>query len=310
MIVTTSSRRPSARPEPLTRLQKIRRRLLLIPVYLFLWLLQLIGPQRIRRLAAHPDTGSVVTWLIKKLLRRKRLYCNSNFDLILASLPKQQRQAVQTGFYQNMLVAIATSMSLRPDSRLLQTIRTSGLEHLQGHDEGIIFVTCHLYGWELSRLNLFRQGYPVYSLYRDFSDSFFNHRRFNHKNRFLDLSRYIPTWKTREMVKKIADGENAFLFADVRNKKGRNGKLIPFCGHPAWTSTFAAQMALKYNRPLIPVYIHCDEHGQYHQYFEAPIDQTSADPVVITTLINDSMSRQIMARPQDWALWDNNRWGI
>lgn len=308
--MVTKARRSSAKPLPLTRRQRMLQRLLQLPIHLVLWILSLLGARRVHHLASHPRTADIVTWLIRKLLRRQRLYCEHNFNEILGERSRAEREQIQREFYQNMLVTIVDGMNRPPASPDPKDINCAGLQHLDDHPNGIIFVSCHLYGWEISRLNLFRMGVPVYSLYRDFSDRLLNHRDFNSRNRFGDPQYYIPTWDTRRMVEHIRQGDNAFLFVDVRNKKGRNGKLLPFCGKPAWTSTFAASMALAHNKPIIPVYIRQDKSGQWQQWFEPPIDLSSGDPVVITQLINDSMSAQIMARPQCWALWDNNRWGL
>lgn len=306
--MVTKARRTSARPLPLTDRQRRIQRLIKLPLFAVLHLLSWLGQARVRRLAAHPRTAQVVTWMIRKLLGRQRLYCEHNFEQILGERSPDERQRIERMFYQNMLGAVAEGISLPPASPDPKHIRSSGLQHLDDHPNGVIFVSCHLYGWEISRLNLFRMGIPVYSLYRDFSDRLLNHRSFNSANRFGDPQFYIPTWDTKRMIQHIANGDNAFLFVDVRNKRGRNGKLLDFCGKPAWTSTFAASMALAHNKPLIPVYILQDKNGDYHQWFEQPIDTSSGDPVVITQLINDSMSRQIMANPHCWALWDNNRW--
>lgn len=110
-------------------------------------------------------------------------------------------------------------------------------------------------------------------------------------------------------VEKLEKGEHGYLFIDVKVKQGRNGVLLDFCDQPAWTSTFAADIALKTNKTIIPVYLQRLPEGHYRQTFAPPLDTTSGDPKQITQQLNAILSSQIMANPAGWALWDTNRWG-
>jgi lauroyl/myristoyl acyltransferase len=268
-----------------------------------------MGPDRMARIGGHPLPPRLIGWLVRRMLSwRSPLGADDNLKLVFPHLSDSDRDSIKKNFYSNMFSSLATTVSMKADEQLFSRITVHGQEHLQGHDKGIIFVSCHLFDWEIGWLNLFRIGQPTYFLYRDYSESLINYRKINIHNRFADQSWYIPTWRSGEIVDHSRHGKNLFLFVDIRTKGGRNGELIDFCGHPAWTSTFAAKLALEHDKALVPVYFRRDAQGDYQQYFEVPIDCSSGDPVEITRLINESLSRQIMTHPEQWALWNSVRW--
>ena len=278
-------------------------------------LLSLMSRQRLAAIGNSPLTSSLIDRLMVRIQGRQRQYTDTNLALIFPHLSEARRQQIKRDYYGNVIATLPTLWRLRNGPELHQSIEVSGLEHLQaatsqqlGQNNGILFVTCHSFDWEVSNLNLTHLGYPACNLYRDYSNSLINHRALNSKNRYGDLSWYYPTTRTGELVERVVRGDHAFLFLDVRTKRGRNGHQINVCGQPAWVSTFAAQIALAHHKQIIPVVIQRDPQGRYHQHFEAPIALDSGDPVMITAAICDALSAHILKHPANWALWDSNFW--
>ena len=81
---------------------------------------------------------------------------------------------------------------------------------------------------------------------------------------------------------------------------------LPFLGLDALTSISAAQLALKYDLPMIPAYgIRINDENAVQVIFEAPIAHT--DSVTMTRVFNDSLSARILANPDQW-YWLLKRW--
>jgi lauroyl/myristoyl acyltransferase len=305
----SAGQRISHKPEPLSLPGKLLRILLtpflLSAIKLCVWL----GPERMGRIGGDPQTARMIGWILRHLLRRRSpLSADANLKLLFPHLSDAERTRIKQDYYRNILSSLAILGGMHANDALFKRIKVSGQEHLQGHDNGMIFVSCHFFDWEIGWLNLFSMGYPPYILYRDFSENLVDYRAINYHNRYPDPDWYIPIWRSGELVEHSRRGKNLFLFLDIRTKQGRNGQFIDFCGHPAWTSIFAASLALEHGKTLIPTYFRRDGQGGYLQCFEAPIDCSSGDPVEITRLINASMARQILAHPEQWALWDSVRW--
>lgn len=297
------------KPEPLgwggKLLQALFSMFLLAVARLFTW----VGPDRMARIGGHPLTPLFFAGILRYGLRRRTpLRTDENLKLVFPHLSDAERDDIKRNYYSNVLRSFATTVSVKADEQLFSRISVSGQEHLQGGDKGFIFVGCHFFDWEMAIANQVRLGYPSYTPYRDFSENLLNYRKFIRSNKYVPPSYFIPSWRSRELIERSKQGGHLLLFMDFRVKDDKNGELIGFCGHPAWTSTFAARLALAHDKALIPVYFRHDGQGGYLQTYEAPIDCSSGDPVEITRLINASMSRQIMAHPEQWALWDGVRW--
>ena len=90
------------------------------------------------------------------------------------------------------------------------------------------------------------------------------------------------------------------------DEKYPEGVRLPFLGLDAFTSLSAAELALKYDLPMIPAYgIRIEDGNAVQVIFEAPIKHT--DSVSMTRAFNDSLSARILADPDQW-YWLLRRW--
>jgi adenosylhomocysteinase len=97
-----------------------------------------------------------------------------------------------------------------------------------------------------------------------------------------------------------------YVLPKLLDEKVAQGTRIPFLGLDALTSLSAAQLALKYNIPLIPAYgTRIDDKNEFKVEFEDPIPHT--DSLTMTRVFNDSLSRRIITNPEQW-YWMLRRW--
>jgi KDO2-lipid IV(A) lauroyltransferase len=84
------------------------------------------------------------------------------------------------------------------------------------------------------------------------------------------------------------------------------GTALDFMGQPAMTALSAAELALKYNCLLVPVYgIRQADGLHFDLVVEAPI--APSDAVTMTQALNDSLAAQVRRRPEQW-FWVHRRW--
>lgn len=109
---------------------------------------------------------------------------------------------------------------------------------------------------------------------------------------------------TKALVRHLRGGGIISILLD---EKYSEGVRIPFLGHDALTSLSAAQLALKYDLPMIAAYgIRTEDGNAFRVVFEAPIPHT--DAITMTRAFNDSLSARIMTNPEQW-YWMLRRWG-
>ena len=113
----------------------------------------------------------------------------------------------------------------------------------------------------------------------------------------------------RDVIKKVKDGYSIALMVDQRVGQGPK---IPFFNVPAHTTTIPAQLALKYNCKLVPIFLERKGDVNFEMTVHEPykIQKTGnvdADTKNITLKINQIIEKMIIKNPTQW-LWSHNRW--
>ena len=113
----------------------------------------------------------------------------------------------------------------------------------------------------------------------------------------------------REIISRIKDGYSIALMVDQRVSEGLK---VPFFNKPAFTTTIPAQLALKYDCKLIPIFLERKGSINFEMTVRAPykIEKTGDDEEDIkniTLKINQVMEEMIIDNPTQW-IWSHNRW--
>jgi KDO2-lipid IV(A) lauroyltransferase len=85
-----------------------------------------------------------------------------------------------------------------------------------------------------------------------------------------------------------------------------HGARLSFFGHDAMTALSAAEMAIKYDALLIPIYAIRLENGlDFRIVVESPIPRGT--PEAMTQALNDSLEALVRQHLDQW-LWIHRRW--
>lgn len=177
------------------------------------------------------------------------------------------------------------------------------LKEAQANGKGVIIVSGHFGQWEAVRAVIKIHGFESGAVYRPNKNRHYERRiRAGIEaggNPILATGRV----GTRALVRHLRGGGIMSILLD---EKYAEGERLPFLGHDALTSLSAAQLALKYDLPMIPAYgIRTEDGNVFQVVFEAPIAHT--DSVTMTRAFNDSLSDRIIANPEQW-YWLLRRW--
>ncbi len=169
-----------------------------------------------------------------------------------------------------------------------------------------IYVSAHYGNFEIAVLCLANLGIKVSQLYRKANNKIFNAIGLYTQKRIPKKMVDRTGNATRELITALRQHESIFILND---QKMSTGAKIKFFGKEALTAKGAAILSLKYNVPIIPVYV-----KRYNKYYfevvvEKEIDLSSNDVDKITKLINERFERWIVANPEMW-FWIHNRWNI
>ena len=181
-----------------------------------------------------------------------------------------------------------------------------GLDALkQAQDAGrpVILVTGHFGNYEATRAALVSHGFAIGGLYRDMANPYFNAHYVKTMEAFGGPVFPQGRKGTAGFVRHLKAGGQLVLLFD---QHVFHAPVLDFLGHPARTSTSAADLALRFDALLIPFYgIRQPDGFGFETTLEAPI--AHSDALTMTQAMNDSISARIRANPAQW-FWVARRW--
>jgi Kdo2-lipid IVA lauroyltransferase/acyltransferase len=263
----------------------------------------LLVPYRLRVRAM----GAVVEKIVSPLAGYgKRV--EDNLALILPDLPKSEVARLKSRVV-NMagrtLMEVYSGAQFK--AHVAQSpIRGAGIEAIlqaRAAGQGVILVSGHFGNYDVPRAVLSAQGHSVGALYLPFRNPYFDA---HYRATITAIGAPIfPRGRkgVSDMVRHLRAGGLMGLLNDQRIAHGAD---LTFFGHRAKTALSAAEMALKYNCLLIPVYGIRQEDGlSFELLIEAPIPHST--PERMTQALNDSLEAQVRAHLDQW-FWVHRRW--
>lgn len=107
----------------------------------------------------------------------------------------------------------------------------------------------------------------------------------------------------RQMVRHLKAGGALVMLIDQFT---HGGALLDFLGHPARTTLTAAELALKFDAPMFPIYgLRKDDGLNFDHVVGRPI--APATPEAMTQAFNDDLAEKVRAHPEQW-MWMHRRW--
>jgi len=177
------------------------------------------------------------------------------------------------------------------------------LKEAKLNGQGAIIVSAHFGQWEAIRHHLADNNMETGAVYRKNNNPFYE-RLFLKSIKYGGLPIIARGGKGNiSMIRHLKKGG---FFALLVDQDSHSGKQIKFLGQDARTTTAPAEMALRYDLPLVPVFAVRQANGQNIklEYEEAIIH---TDATTMTNEINDRISARIQKNPDQW-YWLHNRW--
>lgn len=176
------------------------------------------------------------------------------------------------------------------------------LKQAKAEGKGAIVISAHYGQWEAIRHVLKQNGMETGAVYKRNTNPFY-------EKIFLAAIRKggepVVESGTSGMVQTIRHLRKGGFFAILPDQRFMKGTALPFFGHPAWTSMVPAELALKYDIPLVPAYATRRGDGSFEIEFEAPIPRGTSTEMMQRSL--RGLEKRIEAHPEQW-YWYHNRW--
>ena len=184
------------------------------------------------------------------------------------------------------------------------------LLRIKANDRPVIFVSGHFANFELMSMEISKKKINLATIYRPLNNIFLNP--------FMEKIRENYVCKNqikkgisgiREAIKYIKTNHSIALMIDQRVSEG---KSLPFFNHRALTTTLPAQLSLRFNCDIVPVFLQRIESDNFNIEFYDPISpngklNNEENKLEITMNLNKILETMILKNPDQW-IWTHNRW--
>lgn len=250
-------------------------------------------------------------WLMRRVIgpmagyQRRAL---DNLALIWPDMPVGARADLAQRALDNVGRALIENYSARPfKARMARIVpHGPGLQALQEAclaGRPMLLLTAHYGNYEAARACLLGQGLQVGALYRPMSNRYFNAHYIETLNAMGGPNLPKGRHGLAGFLRHLRGGGVMALFFDLH---AADGVPVQFLGKPARTSLSAAELALRYDAPMIPIYATRQANGlDFDVVVEAPIARGAA--LAMTEAVTRSLEARIAMAPAQW-FWIHRRW--
>jgi KDO2-lipid IV(A) lauroyltransferase len=186
----------------------------------------------------------------------------------------------------------------------------NNIEILKKNNKPIVFFSGHFANFELMAKCLQELGFDIGAIYRPLNNIFLNPiMEFIRKKYICPIQIEKGSNGTKKLIKHISTNNPLALMIDQRLSSSIR---VPFFNQPATTTTTPAQLAIKYDALLVPVFLKRLEKTNFEFFIEEAliINRTNdydKDIFNITQIMNIKIEEFIKRDPAHW-LWSHDRW--
>ena len=275
-------------------------------IYIFFVIIKILGLNISRKLFAK------IFQIIGPLIKSEKTI-NVNLEKFLSSYNEEQKKNIKKKMWSNYGKVFVEYLFLNKFRKNNSHINLKGKEILKSiinKNRPVIFVSGHFANFELMSMELTRETINLATIYRPLNNLFLNP--------FMEYVR--RTYVCRNQIKKgiagVKDSINYlkknYSIALMIDQRVSEGKRLPFFDQMALTTTLPAQLAIKFNLEIVPIYITRNLDDSFEMEILKPIvldknEDLITQKINTTIKLNKILEEMISRDPGQW-IWTHNRW--
>ena len=271
-------------------------------VYLFFLIGKLIGLNFGRKLF------SFVFLKIGPFFKSKKIIFQ-NLENYKSNLSPSEKEKIVSNMWKNYGYTFIEYVFLNYFRKNSGHVKVEGetiVKNISTKAKPVIFISGHFSNFELMSMQITKTDISLAAIYRPLNNYFLNpfmeylRKKYVCKNQIKKGINGV-----REAIDFINKGVSIALMIDQRVSEGEK---INFFGKPALTTTLPAQLAIKYNLKIVPVFIERDKKNDFRIKFLEEIDPLKFnDKFDLSKKLNNILEMMIKSNPNEW-IWSHNRW--
>ena len=232
----------------------------------------------------------------------------------MPNLKENERKALINKMWSNYAKTFVEYFFLRKFKNDYQHIKIIGLEILEkikNKKKPVIFVSGHFANFELMSMELVKNNIKLAILYRPLNNYLINPLMTSLRKKNVCENQIVKGIKGLKGAINYLD--NNFSIALMIDQRLSEGKKIKLFNQNAYTTTLPAQLSIKFNCDIVPIYLNRKDNNEFVMEIKKPLDTNiiSNDPeqkkIEITRKLNSIIEEMIKKDPSQWIL-THNRW--
>ena len=240
---------------------------------------------------------------------RSNKVINNNLNKFSKNLSEDERSKIINSVWSNYGKTFVEYIFLNKFRASQTHIKIDGeeiLDEILEKRKPVIFFSGHFANFELMSMEITKKGIGLATIYRPLNNFFLNP--------FMEFLRIKYVCKNQ--IKKGRIGvKEAINFLNKNNsialmidQRVSEGEKIKFFNQEALTTTLPAQLAIKYNLDLVPIFIERSNCDNFKMKVYKPINPKQfSNKNEISSELNKILEKMIRKNPNQW-IWTHNRW--
>ncbi len=232
-----------------------------------------------------------------------------NLNRFSNNLSKKEMKDILDNMWSNYGMTFVEYIFLKKFNKENLHINIEGerfLEEIANNKKPVIFVSGHFANFELMSIEISKKKINLATIYRPLNNLFINP--------FMEYLR--KKYICKNQIKKGISGvkysieliKKNYSIALMIDQRVSEGEKVNFFSEPCYTTTLPAQLALKFNLNIVPIFIERNNDNTFDMKIYEPLKSNQYNnKLEITKKLNEIMEAMISQNPNQW-IWTHNRW--
>lgn len=270
-------------------------------VYFFFTIGRVIGLNLSRKLF------SILFSFIAPIFKSKKII-KKNLKIFNKNISKLEEDTIISNVWKNYGKTFIEYIFLdifRKESSHIKIYGKENLERIKRIKKPVVFISGHFSNFELMSMEITKNEIKLATIYRPLNNYFLNP--------FMEYLRkkYICKHQIKKGIKGVREAiefiKKNYSIALMIDQRVSEGERIDFFNQPALTTTLPAQLAIKFNLSIIPVFIERDKNNFIIKFLDEIRPSDFKDKIDLTKKLNNEIEKMILKNPNEW-IWSHNRW--
>jgi len=273
-----------------------------LTIYIFFIIIKILGLSISR---------SIFSFIFSKLgpLVKSKDIIRKNLDIFSNQITDQRRKDIELNMWSNYGKTFVEYMFLKKFRNENLHVDVEGkkiLGQISQSNKPVIFVSGHFANFEIMSIEITKNKINLAAIYRPLNNFFLNplmeylRKKYVCKNQIKKGNAGI-----KDCIEYVKKGHSLAMMIDQRLGEGDR---VNFFNKKAHTTSFPAQLALRYNLNIVPIFIKRDLKNCFKIKVHTPITTSKfKNKSELTKNLNQVLENMIIKNPGQW-IWTHDRW--